>query len=301
MKYFAYAFALLASLFATPVMAADWHLSATNVEGQANLVALHLTLNAGDDRFNVVEGNITVSGKDVRVLETSVGTSVASFWPETPAVIGNNVRFAFMTPGGVTGNGLPVLTVIASMPADSQLVVSAHDSAAYKHNGEGTRVPIPTATLTLDKQPSQSKSESITDKRAPEPFTPTVEQEPLINKQPILFFNAQDKESGVDHYDLLVSAVALSEAELAASKDWVRIENPYTLPTHIVASHVYIRAIDKGGNVRMSHVELPTLPTTTRLLWPFAIAVVVTTILAAFVALSKAPTEPKHRPPKGIA
>ncbi len=291
-------FAALALFCAAPASAADWQLSAQTVEGQPDLVSFHLSLNAGDDLFNVVEATITLEGNGVRVLETAIGNSIASFWTQRPTLDGNQVQFSFMTPGGVGGDGLPVLSVIASVPPSSSVSVTTHDSAIYRHDGEGTKVVVPDAVLTYDNVSTKEKvAETIIDTRAPEPFTPLITDEPLISTEPTIVFQTQDKQSGIDHYEFYASSVALTDEQLSQIDNWTRIESPYSLPEHIVARHVYIKAVDKGGNVRIAHLEFPRSRSWH---WPLITAIFVLTLLAAFIALSKRSKSAPRRKRKNL-
>ncbi len=83
------------------------------------------------------------------------------------------------------------------------------------------------------------------DSTPPEPFTPEVSPKENGTKRPIIGFNATDKTSGIDHYEL-----KLDDGKFAT------IPQPYQLPKITSGKHtVYVKAVDKAGNERVSSVD----------------------------------------------
>lgn len=77
------------------------------------------------------------------------------------------------------------------------------------------------------------------DATQPEPFTITIEGDPLAS------FSANDATSGIDHYEVAID-----------SDDFSAAESPYQTPELPVGKHTLkVRAYDKAGNFRESSVD----------------------------------------------
>lgn len=84
------------------------------------------------------------------------------------------------------------------------------------------------------------------DTNPPESFTPTANPKDNSEKRPIIGYSTTDKTSGVDHYELKVD-----------DGKFVKVPNSYQLPSITSGKHtVYVKAVDKAGNERISSVEI---------------------------------------------
>ncbi len=90
------------------------------------------------------------------------------------------------------------------------------------------------------------------DTQPPEPFEARVDNGgDATNPQPILYFKAEDKTSGISHYELRIGTgdvfpLPAEEVE----------KNPYKMPLQAPGSHpVLAKAVDKAGNTTLTDAE----------------------------------------------
>ncbi|MEK7084460.1 MAG: hypothetical protein AAB932_04460 [Patescibacteria group bacterium] len=92
------------------------------------------------------------------------------------------------------------------------------------------------------------------DTEPPDAFIPEFVHDPLLlDGQWVVVFEAKDKTSGIQRYDVYESRRRYTEEALAEeSVPWVPAESPHVLSDQTRRSFVYLRAIDTAGNVRIA-------------------------------------------------
>ena len=109
------------------------------------------------------------------------------------------------------------------------------------------------------KLPDKSWSEKITyramiDTTPPEEFEPQIGQDPtMYNGKYFLSFVAQDKTSGVDHYEI----TEVPWLSFKKTKEWKVVQSPYLLGDQRLRSVIEVKAVDKAGNERIAEIKPP--------------------------------------------
>ncbi|MEK7553062.1 MAG: hypothetical protein AAB505_03070, partial [Patescibacteria group bacterium] len=139
------------------------------------------------------------------------------------------------------------------------------------NDGLGTKAKITPGTLRF----SVEGTPVIADVIPPEDFQPVISSDPtVLSGQPFVVFATQDKQSGVDHYEVAEGRWFFSSW---FGLDWTTSDSPHQLADQTGRSRVYVKAIDRAGNERVTIVI--------RRAWYQSLAVWIIIILLACVSL----------------
>ena len=242
--------------------------------GDTIAVAVRLDTDA-DECVNVVDAVITYP-PNIEPVDTSRGNSIFSVWVEEPKInkAEHTITFAGGIPNGYCGRipGDPRLSnvvvellfrspgmVIGAVPdADSVAIDFAPETQVLLNDGFGTRAPLQTygTNLILSDKVGSSLQNDWADRVgadgiAPEKFSITLERTPsAFSNRYYIVFNTTDKQSGIDHYEVIEEPLENFElfAWGAADAPWVEARSPYVLKDQSLNSTIRVRAIDKAGN-----------------------------------------------------
>lgn len=216
-----------------------------------------LRIDSEGETVNALEGTIyTPAFLEVEAIRD--GNSLISLWVERPEVRSDqHILFSGIVPNGWRGSSGVVFSFIAETNADSGS--AEEDTIAFRgarvllHDGEGTETVTKTEPLAIrvdDSIPLFDFVEIAEDTEPPEPFTPQIAQDPnIFSGDHFLVFAAQDKQSGIDHYEVLETRTYLEDEEAGP---WEVAESPYRIKDQRFKSLVYVRAIDRAGNTRVA-------------------------------------------------
>lgn len=215
----------------------------------------------------------------IRVIDVSRGNSILNIWVEDPVIDEQNHTVSFVggIPGGYCGRipGDPRLTnVLAELvvrspgfsvgtESNQKASIWINDASQVRiHDQFGTRADLRTtgATITLLPTVAQSPNNDW-NQRIEEDTNPPGDFSILLSQDTVAFggkyyiiFNTQDKQSGVDHYEVIEEP--FDEFDLfkwgSADAPWKRVQSPYVLEDQTLNSTIRVRAIDKAGNITMS-------------------------------------------------
>lgn len=188
------------------------------------------------------------------------GGSIISHWVSEPKAHNGTITFEGVVPGGFSGtNGLLATFVFRGVLPGIGWIHVMPDSQVLLNDGQGTpgqyvpkdmrfRVvnaaeagtPIPYDSLFKDTVP-------------PEPFVPLVARDPgMFGGKWFVTFETQDKDSGVDHYDIAENVLS---CDFVAPGAWREEQSPYVLSDQSLHSYICVRAVDKAGNTRIESVS----------------------------------------------
>lgn len=251
---------------------------ASVARGDTVTVALRLDTDEGEC-VNTVDAVIHYDSS-IRAVDVSRGKSILSLWVEDPTIdeSAQTIRFAGGIQGGYCGRipgdpGLTnvVLEVVFRSPGfnigggagSPDVRIWLDDSSqVFLHDGLGTpgNLRLQDALLTLlpvaGNTPSDEwRGEVQADKVPPADFSiELAEDEVAFNGKYFIVFNTQDKQSGIDHYEVMEEP--LSEFGTftwgGADAPWVEASSPYVLTDQTLNSTIRVKAIDKAGNVRIA-------------------------------------------------
>lgn len=224
---------------------------------------------------NAIGGKITVPRDTFLLRAVHTGDSIIDLWIEGPEEENGVVAFSGIIPGGFDGIREPftpknapgkVLTLAVRAHAPGIAVFSLEKVALLANDGKGTPIipEMKPGRVVVQKETdgTQEVGGEIRDTRyqipdtgdttPPEPFEVTVLRDPaLYDNQWTAIFATQDKESGVDYYE--AAEKRGTETQNYAELEWVRAKSPYLLKDQERGSHIYVKAVDNSGNVRIAH------------------------------------------------
>ena len=210
------------------------------------LDTLHQSINTLEAMVHVPAG--------VNIDSVEDGNSLLLIWLSPPTIdnTAHTVTFTGLTPGGFEGVR-PVFSLIGDFKESDISSFYVSDVTALQNDGKGTKVNV---KLILSAGDAPSDTES------PEPFTPIFGQSAdILNGQKFISFLTEDKRSGVDHYEYAATWLLKP-----STSDWQKVLSPYVVPKGDYSKTLYIRAVDRVGNVRISSIAGPTR-TRTLSLW----------------------------------
>jgi hypothetical protein len=237
-------------------------------------VEIGVFVNTEGETVNAVAGDVIVpEGAQAKIMN---GDSLVSLWVVPPTLSGKRIHFEGVIPGGVTSSQLPLFSVVLTPSTSGDLLVSTENVKVYKHDGQGTVLPVTNGTLKLvvaaDATPAPVRGEDTT---PPEAFTPIIVSDPNIagGKRAVVFATT-DTSSGVDHYEV-------RETGFLPASSWVVAQSPFVLSSGGLKKTVEVRAIDRAGNIRTASVSRPLDSSSVALLGGCILFLVVVALLFA--------------------
>ncbi len=224
---------------------------------------------------NAVDAIITYS-ENINPVDVSIGDSIFRVWVESPTIDRENrtITFAGGIPNGYCGRvvGDPRLTnvlarIVFQSPGFSvggggttATIGFAAETTAYLNDGFGTKADLATypATIELNARPGATLQNSWddevkSDRIPPEEFTL---DDPVknANDKYYITFSTTDKQTGVDHYEVMEEPLSHFGTFQWGRADapWIRVVEPeniqYVLRDQSLNSIIYVKAVDKAGN-----------------------------------------------------
>ncbi len=181
------------------------------------------------------------------------GDSLVALWSKRPEISMNDISFAGIIPGGWKGvhGYLFSFIVEASTTGDGAIDISKIKTLLNDGKGTPAFVSFEPLSINVNKTTPVIKfEENIKDDEPPEMFKLDIARsDELFSGDMFLVFTAQDKKSGIDHYEILEVRKKLRDE---TKGEWESAKSPYRLLDQSLTSFVYVRAVDRAGNVRVS-------------------------------------------------
>jgi len=235
-----------------------------------------------EECVNAVDGVLTYTS-NIEPVDVSIGDSIFNIWIEQPVINRDNhtITFAGGIPNGYCGRviGDPRLTntlakVVFRSPGFSvggsnDTVATVHfedTSTALLNDGFGTKAKLLTygAQITLNPKAGVTMSnpwqeEVSVDVIKPEKFSiELIKGDGNFSNKYYILFNTSDKQSGIDHYEVMEEALTQvgSFQWGRADAPWIIAENPpvYTLNDQSLNSIIRVKAVDKAGNEYLANL-----------------------------------------------
>ena len=249
---FALSFCILIFAFwiftAAPAFAADVFFDATSKQfPQGGDFLLSVFLNTERHSINAVEGRLVFPSELLDMLEVRDGDSAVTFWIKKPQFLtSNTLEFSGITPGGLLGTKQFLFAVLFRAKRSGDGTVMVNELQVLQNDGYGTRARITSTpflfSISTGSAPSRSVVEPMQDAVPPEDFTPVIIQNrDVFEGKNVLVFSAQDKGSGIDHYEV-------REGSLAR---YGEAESPFLLQNQALDKKILVKAVDKNGNERV--------------------------------------------------
>jgi hypothetical protein len=231
--------------------------SGTYGPGDTFVLTVRLTTDSSQC-VNAAEVELTYPREVLRAVDFGRGSSIFSLWISDPKIddMNGTISFAGGIPGGYCGRipGDPALSniigkvvfTVTSSSSKSALVQFAPTTTLYQNDGLGTVITphLSSATITIAPTALSSNNPWVAEVSAdtipPVPFDIQVESTSgVFGGHYYIVFSTLDKQSGLDHFDILENG------------GWKRITSPYELKDQSLRGGITVRAVDKAGNQRL--------------------------------------------------
>lgn len=227
-----------------------------------------LVLDSEGQTINAVQGMVSFPSGDLFLKDVSFGDTIVVFWIEKPTIKNNIISFSGIIPGGYLGTDGKIFSLTFYPQNKNTLspavMIDLSDVEVMLNDGNGTVIPTKLKPLSVgfagEKKFVSTTTETALDIFPPEPFDLKITQnQEVYDGQYFLVFDAQDKSSGLERYEISESKRAIYNRELnswSPSKNniWMIADSPYVLQDQTLNSFIFVRAIDKAGNVRLSYI-----------------------------------------------
>jgi hypothetical protein len=221
---------------------------------------VQLRLDNKGENINAVEVSLEFSGDLLTLRGINDGGSIINFWVEKPREVAGEKCFSGITkcgiikmsgliPGGFVGEGLlATLSFTARKEGIANLFFNQYTSKALLNRPDAKAASVtyePLEVKIAGESPSQESNKLILDYFPPEKFTILLDKTKLaLDNKWFISFVAQDKGSGIDHYEV-------REKFLGLFGNWKTAESPYVLAHQSLFSVIEIKAVDKTGLERI--------------------------------------------------
>jgi len=268
------------------VRAAEFGFDQSKLEMKVGeIVSNKVLIDTEGEAINAISVKIQYPQEVLKIREWSDGNSIINFWIQKPQVNDGIISFEGIIPGGYSGKNGLLLTVFfeATRPKEAgDMIFFKEDARALLNDGFGTPARVETKSLDLVvisvpiSGPSRFASK---DAEPPETFRPEIAKSPeMFDGKWFLVFATQDKGLGIDRYEIKETryrffgsfSTPLEASRLGrlpifrwigllTGSRWISAESPYALRDQKLKSYIFVKAVDKAGNVRIEKI-LPQNP-----------------------------------------
>lgn len=235
---------LIPCLMGTVVEAATIHFEQpADIVQVGDTLTVAILLNTEGQTINAVEAEVAYDTDALVLQEVVDGESIVNFWVQAPKnTEAGKVSFSGITPGGITGRDLNLLTLEFGAKKEGVGSVLLENVQVLLHDGLGTPVAttiVPLSFNILGQSTVPSHSTEYIDTEPPEPFLPLVTTDPdVFDGRHFLVFDTEDKGSGIDFYQV-------REGEFGVYDNAI---SPYEIKDQSLTKKMFVKAVDKEGN-----------------------------------------------------
>ncbi|MDD5145362.1 MAG: cohesin domain-containing protein [Candidatus Pacebacteria bacterium] len=210
-------------------------------------------LDAEGENINTCGINIGFPKDYLQIVDISTGESILTLWPKSPAFSNTEGEISFIggVPGGFSGDGKLVSLAFRAVNSAIAQINFNSDSQVLLNDGSGTpdKLNFSAANFTIllktsDTVKNEWEEKISEDKAPPENFEIKLGKDKVAfsGKYFIAFFTT-DAQTGIDHYEIK-----------EGNGDWKIGQSPYLLEDQKLKSRIFVKAIDKAGNERISEL-----------------------------------------------
>ncbi len=215
-----------------------------------------LSFSSANDSVNALSGAVSFSDT-LSFQGIEYDNSVVPLWIERPTygTTTNEISFSGIIPGGLEGAHQVIFTLLFSAEKEGDAMVSVDEMTLLKNDGLGTEITASSLPLTFTIAPvaKYPQRAEISDTIPPEQFTPLISRsDSLFGGKYFVSFDTTDKDSGIDHFEIAETFLFPPSAG-----DWKIATSPYELSNQSGIQKVYVKAVDKSGNIRVEMVYAP--------------------------------------------
>ena len=246
---------------------------------RGDTIAINLRLDTDEGEcVNTVDAVIHYDAS-IPAVDVSRGDSILNIWVEEPKIdeANHTITFAGGVPGGYCGRiaGDPSLTnvILKLLFRSPGFSIGGGDNQSGRiwidegsqillHDGYGTPAPLTLqeAHISLQSTPGTAIMDPWRvavqdDEELPSDFNIILtKDDTAFSGNYFIVFNSNDKQSGIDHYEVMEEPFSEWSAFKWGRADapWLETESPYVLKDQTLNSTIRVKAIDKAGNERIA-------------------------------------------------
>ena len=256
--------------------------SGTYGPGDSFMVDIKMDVESGC--VNTIDGYISFSNDYLSLLDFYTGESMLSVWVEKPNESkldkineAGEIHFSGGIPGDPGESNIlgkivfQIPSLIVNKGVKEAIDINFTDKTkVYLNDGLGTEDSLTARGARIKYSntpvsPNEDWRQIVdSDNIPPEPFVVELHQrDDIYGGKKYIIFSTSDKQSGVDHYEILeikpedevdqAPKLKWYERLLNQKKEapaWIESEMPYVLKDQSLESIVRVRAVDKAGNER---------------------------------------------------
>jgi len=220
-----------------------------------------INLDTEGEYINAVEAHIEYPQDVLEVRDFSKGNSILSLWPEEPVYENGELSFVGGVPAGYIGEDGVLGKIIFYVKQVSSDIVAevkyVEGSKALLNDGAGSQAGLTTkgASYSISSKPADERSdewaaEVAADNIPPEAFHVVLSNAPdVYDGNYFIIFSTVDKQTGVDHYEVL----EYIKGKSVKNKD---ARSPYLLDNQKLGGIIRVRAVDKAGNAAVAELRM---------------------------------------------
>ena len=205
------------------------------------------------DYFNTLAGSIQYPTDMVSFVSATTEHSVITHWIDAPQDGYGQISFSGIVPGGIT-NADGRLFKLTFHPRRKGVVTFRFGAVSLLVD-DGQTLPsnivsTPPYSITIgDSSGSEFQIKESDDRVPPEPFEIFITHDATIfNDKWFASFLATDTDSGIDHYDIQERT-----DPFPSDSAWQQTTSPYVLSDQSRQSYIFVRAVDRQGNIRIAN------------------------------------------------
>lgn len=271
-KFFIFCLLTVGLLLARSALAANFSFSTDGKDLYiGDQFEVRVSIDTQGEDINAIEGKIDFPADSLQLLDVKTGNSLINFWIEKPdasSLATGQLIFSGMTPNGFNTKSGYLFSMIFQTVRGGNDTLSFSEVKALKNDGLGTEAGVIVSPFQFDVQSLARRGGPLlyspaVDSEPPEPFYPQISRDPNIyaNKY-FLTFSAQDKNSGIDHYEVREQKTYQLGIYKFQTGDWKIATSPHLLHDQRLVSLIEIKAVDRAGNE-----EAVQLPPTNDMAW----------------------------------
>lgn len=228
---------------------------------QTDAYTVAIVLDTQGESINAIEGTVTIANGMDTPTDILDASSIINYWVQSPTP-SREIKFSGGITGGFSGDK-GYLFALQFPPRDSKSLNNAvvlSKVQAFRNDGVGTPIAVTTRSFSLrsgavaadlDEELLAIQNAALNDNIPPEPFNPQVARDDtVLGGQWFISFVTQDKQSGIDHYEI--------QESLSGKIDpgqWREATSPYVLQDQELHSYIFVLAQDKQGNEQVVKVS----------------------------------------------
>ncbi|HAO64621.1 TPA: hypothetical protein DCQ44_01415 [Candidatus Taylorbacteria bacterium] len=205
------------------------------------------------ETINSVESTLNFPKDILRLDRIEDGGSFITLWLEKPTENDGSVHSSGIVPRGFSGliqaldypklYAGTLMTLVFDPIKSGTGTIGVTGARVLLNDGAGSEAKLATDSFQFNVTKNVASKSLSSDDNVPPDFTVAeVQDEPALGGL-VVIFAANDKESGIDHY------------ELQKNGSWITISSPY--PVSSGTSELVLKAVDRAGNERIQVLEVP--------------------------------------------